>query len=82
MRDFRVDTLQYSEAQTLQPPQPNQDECLSQLMEIISGLQEQINNQNGLIQQLNITLQQEVERGDALAQRVAELEAAAGRGAE
>lgn len=82
MRDFRVDTLQCSESQTLQPPQPNQDECLSQLMEIISGLQEQINNQNGLIQQLNITLQQEVERGDALAQRVAELEAAAGRGAE
>lgn len=43
-------------------------------MEIIAGMQEQINNQNGLIQQLNITLQQEIERGDALAQRVADLE--------
>lgn len=43
-------------------------------MEIIAGMQEQINNQNGLIQQLNIALQQEIERGDALAQRVADLE--------
>ena len=44
-------------------------------MEIIAGLQEQVNNQDVLIQRLNDALQQEAERGDALARRVADLEA-------